>query len=310
MACGHRRTCDQVFDAAVIGRAVWDSWLDVPSVAQESHSIFFGGPGANVAVHLAGLGLRCTLLTVFGDDRFSDEYRSYLQNRNVDISLGRTVRRPLPKCEMWLGQRRRYRWVDDYEGLDVLTDLRLDRVKSLTDTVFFADFPLDALRDEFLTETCYCAPGPSLAGSVRSVNKLVSLPWRVVFLNRSEAGFCEAHLGADLALVSTRGVSRTWIVTRGTEPTILFENGRVSEFPVAETDCVSSVGGGDAFAAGVVAALHRGYDVGGAINVGQAAARIIVQEIGCQSSRLTWSAVARGSRRKGIKNAGLSEAPG
>lgn len=55
-------------------------------------SISFGGVGRNIAENLAHLGCNVRFVSVFGDDMFSRMLVQDLENKEIDISLSKTVR--------------------------------------------------------------------------------------------------------------------------------------------------------------------------------------------------------------------------
>jgi sugar/nucleoside kinase (ribokinase family) len=271
-------------DIAVAGRAVRDVWHDTG----ESTVTTFGGPAANIAYNLGCLGLRCALATVFGADTFSRRYRRRLQARGVDLRCSKATGQALPTCETWLGPHREYAWRHGNDGLAPLAVLRVDGLKELAATVIFGDLPLFVLNGRHLATTSYWAPGGAVFTDVRWVRQAARLRWGVVFLNCKEAAYVEACVGRDLRSLSTARPATTWIVTNGQEPTRMYRSGRVMSFPVEPTRVVNASGGGDAFAAGVAAALHQRLGIRSAIIVGQAAAAITVRELSAQATQLNW----------------------
>ncbi|CAK9439938.1 uncharacterized protein LODBEIA_P40380 [Lodderomyces beijingensis] len=81
---------------------------------------------------------------------------------------------------------------------------------------------------------------------------------------------------------------RTVIFTQGTDPTITVTQGKDGELqvetypvkPLAKEDVVDTNGAGDAFAAGFIASLVQGKDLADAVDVGQWAAALSIQEVG------------------------------
>jgi sugar/nucleoside kinase (ribokinase family) len=71
-------------------------------------------------------------------------------------------------------------------------------------------------------------------------------------------------------------------------PTELYHHGSKTTHPVPPATVVNAIGGGDAFAAGVVAGLETGHEIRHAIMIGQAAAGIIVEQLACQLDRVNW----------------------
>lgn len=121
-----------------------------------------------------------------------------------------------------------------------------------------------------------------------------------VIANESEAAsFAELHnlscakddveaIAKEVAkLPKVSSAPRTVVFTQGTQPTITvtYKDGEfeVNKYPVralADDKIVDTNGAGDAFAAGFVASLVQGKPVADAVDVGQWAASISIQEVG------------------------------
>lgn len=78
--------------------------------------------------------------------------------------------------------------------------------------------------------------------------------------------------------------ARLVLITRGSLPTVVAENGQLKEYPVLPIDSseiVDTNGAGDAFVGGFLSALVRGKTTAECIRAGQYAARVILQQPGC-----------------------------
>jgi adenosine kinase len=117
-----------------------------------------------------------------------------------------------------------------------------------------------------------------------------------VFGNESEAkAFGEVHgvAGGSVqdvalyiaALPKARGLfSRTVVITQGSAPTIVVDNGVLHEFPVPplrDEEIVDFNGAGDAFVGGFHAATIRGCTLPKRIEAGNFAAQTIIKVSGC-----------------------------
>lgn len=88
-----------------------------------------------------------------------------------------------------------------------------------------------------------------------------------------------------LSLVPTKkGKKRTIVITQGKDPTIVCNNGIVTEYPVppvAAEKIVDTNSAGDAFVGGFLAALSKGHDVEKCCAAGNYSAGTIIQHSGC-----------------------------
>ncbi len=269
----------------VIGRAVWDDWQDLPEAAPNAR---FGGAAANVAIHLARLGVNAELLTSFGSDSFSSEYEKRLQNVGVSVSRSIRVLHPLPRVRSWWTKQvyiwDQGAWLHDLIALDVTSVLKPHQI------AFFGDYPLSFFPVEKGTRVQFAAPQDTLKLGLTTVEDLLRHHWTCVFLNSEEAEIVSAHT----CISSLSELRReTWLVTNGPNDTVAYVNGQISLHSPIRCNCVDPVGGGDAFAAGVVAALVRQMDLETAIRVGHICSSIIVQQFGCQSDEFSWQFVTQ-----------------
>lgn len=266
---------------AVLGRAVWDDWEDAVDDAPAKN---FGGAAGNVAFHLANLGLHVRLATAFGMDENSVTYQRYLAAKGIDLRASIQKTRPLPRCRIRLKEHT-YSWADNDDGFESLPLVDVASATRDCDAVFFADFPLGRVPQFPMGQRLYAAPQHTLSKGFTTVNDLTRLKWEAVFLNRKEAD--ELERKCPVSVLSAR-VPGYWIVTDGARPTELYHHGSKTTHPVPPATVVNAIGGGDAFAAGVVAGLETSHEIRYAIMIGQAAAGIIVEQLSCQSDRVNW----------------------
>lgn len=77
---------------------------------------------------------------------------------------------------------------------------------------------------------------------------------------------------------------RVAVITQGTDPTIVAEDGKVTEFPIisiAKEKLVDTNAAGDAFVGGFLSQLVLGKDISECVRAGNYAANVIIQRSGC-----------------------------
>lgn len=120
--------------------------------------------------------------------------------------------------------------------------------------------------------------------------------WDYVIGNETEAlAYAESHgletkdikeIAKHLAALPkvNKNRERVAIITQGTHPTIVAENGKeVQEFPIHPIDksqIVDTTGAGDAFAGGFTAGLVAGESLARCVDQGQWLAKLSIQELG------------------------------
>jgi sugar/nucleoside kinase (ribokinase family) len=264
----------------VLGRAIWDDWQDLEHQANAN----FGGSGANIAVHLAHLGLDVTLHTVLGTCWRSRVYAERL--RMVGVATEHVVYddAPLTRCILYR-EKSEFSWGDGGDGLSKLAALNPLHSTDSFDAVIVADYPVDALSASAAQGTFWClGPHQSVLTCASTIDGISRLPWTRLFTNRREA-----QLLSGLGLRS----GQRWIITNGPLPVIVLEpEQEMEEYIVPPASLRCPVGGGDAFLAGYVAAELRGYGASACVTAGLNAAKQIVESDYCQQVDLSWKFVA------------------
>jgi adenosine kinase len=120
--------------------------------------------------------------------------------------------------------------------------------------------------------------------------------WDIIFGNETEAeAFSKANnFGTtDLKEIATKMAalpkandkrSRIVIITHGSEPTIVYHDDKITEFPVdlvPDDQIVDTNGAGDAFVSGFLAEFVAGRPLKECLHAGQWAAKVIIQHEGC-----------------------------
>lgn len=229
-----------------------------------------------MAVLLAQLGLRCTFATAFGSDERSAMYREYLSDIGVDLGFAIETEWDLPRCIFLPGNR--YMFADGRTGLEDLCQLDVCSAASMSGVTVAVEVPISRLGLE--PSACYLSP--QLLVERPGLAAIAHHDWRAVFLSRTEMRGLEEEGGPSLQEMSLRHPTTRWIVTDEARPTRVFQAGTVRIHEVPRTECTSSVGGGDAFAAAYCAAELRGWDEEGCCQFGHTLAGAVVRQIGCQ----------------------------
>lgn len=267
-----------MFDVVVIGRTVWDHWLIDASDLRPGNLDAYGGPGANVAVHLAGLGLRVALVSVLGTDARSDEYRRHLSSVGVDCRYVASSNGRIATCEISPGKH--YGWVGDNIGLPSDVVPWAD-ILPWTRAVFCAEVTR-GLEPGVFAGHSYWSPQLALRRPAEFEFAEVQSGWRAAFFNKGEAELLSLHFGAPFDVLSRESPETTWLVTNESSPTTTSVGEIRRNYAVPKTKVRVSIGGGDAFAAAYCAADLKGYGQEEAVRLGHALAREVVAQVGCQ----------------------------
>jgi adenosine kinase len=250
-----------------------------------------GGCAPNIAYTLALLGERPTVMATVGQD-FS-EYRGWLESVGVDTSATAEIG-------------------DDFtSSFFVNTDLDNNQIASFyagamarADQLSFHDLDAKSIQIAIISPN---AP-PAMCKYARECQKM-GIPFiydpsqQIVRLTRDEllAGIRGARMlivnDYEFSLIqNTTGLSegelltlpRSTIVTRGAEGSTIYDGGRQYSIPVAPAVCLCEpTGVGDAYRAGVIKGLLRGYPWEVVGRVGALAATYVLEQYGTQNHRYT-----------------------
>ena len=259
-----------------------------------------GGCAANVAVDLVKLGVPAGVVGCVGDDVFGRVVAEMLGERQVDVS-GLRVRPGMDTSQTLIvnvaGQDRRFIHTFGANAAFEATDIPLEATEAgvlylggylLMEKVRPADLAAvfaRARQKGLQTVLDVVTPGP--ADYLPRLEPV--LPEVDVFLpNDHEAGLISG-LSDPLAQAELfhRLGAKTVIITQGDRGSVLVGEGlklRAGSFPVALVD---GTGGGDAFAAGYIAGILRGWGPEDCLRIASAVGASCVRAIGTTAGVFT-----------------------
>jgi 5-dehydro-2-deoxygluconokinase len=295
-------------DVAILGRIGYDLYArehDRPLPQVESFSRHLGGSSANIAVGLARLGLSVGIISCVGDDALADYLLPFLESEGVDATLVRRVAgygTSLCLTEVSPPDRfpqvfYRHRPADSQVTVgaaekDCITKARM----FVTNGTSLAASPareatVEALQTaraaglRTILDVDYRAsswPSPEEAG--RQARR--ALAWTDVVLgNEEELALLtgEREAAAQVRAVLDGGVSL--LVSKLGANGVRADTGHESfTAPPVPVKVVSAIGAGDAFASGLLYALHRGLPLAECLRWGNAAAAIVVGRVSCSDA--------------------------
>lgn len=263
-----------------------------------------GGKGANQAVALAQLGCRPALVGVVGDDRHADEVLARAVADGIDTCA--VVRRAGVRTGLIVDVvdgDGHWRYLQDLPPGTLLTAADVDAAAE----VLAAARTVAVQLQQPLDAVCAAADHARRAGAAVVLDGAPPDPdVRADLLARADvlrADDTEAALWADADIASAADALRVAraLLARGPRMVVLgagsegnavaWPGGEVV-IPLGDVEVVDTTGAGDAFTAGIVAALHRGPEA--AARYGSAAAALTVGHAGGRP-RLSPEAVSRGA---------------
>ena len=289
----------------IIGRVGIDIYPDPPGTKTENAEYFIshlGGSSANIAVAISKLGGNCKILTCISDDALGRLSIKHLNNYGVDTSLVKTI-----KGEARISLAVVETTIKDHQSIiyrNGAADLFMK--KEDIDKVNFDEFSILI----FTGTTLASEPSRSAMFYAMEIAKKFNIPiildidYRPYTWKSSEeaseiylyaAKFCNVIIGNDdefgiLAKDYNKGIkiakelnntSKIIIYKKGDKGSLTFNNDLVIKKGIFNVDALKPTGAGDAFMGGFIGGLLNGNSLDFSIELGSAAAAIVVTKVGC-----------------------------
>lgn len=264
-----------------------------------------GGVATNVARSVRKLGLKTSLIGAVGSDGAATSLAARLKADGIDLALadradyltGQYIALHNPDGSLAAA------CVDDRILSEAAPHLFQDQITRLKETqpdaLWFVDANLPA--DMLEAVTAGLDPSRTIANAVSEAKapRLRPVVSRLscLMLNRGEA-IALTRLAdttsSETLMKALRGMgARQVVLTEGASGVLVHDGKTMARFDALKTGVVDVTGAGDALAAGIIAALARGYRLMEALPVGLKAAALTLGSTGALADTLTWEAVAR-----------------
>ena len=302
-------------DAIILGRIGYDLYSEEPNVPLPQvrrFSRYLGGSSANMAVGLARQGIRVGMVGSLGDDSLSDFLIEFLRQEKVDTAHVQRIPGYLPSlCLTEVTPPDRFPQVF-YRRDPVDTMLRATS----------GDLDYVASGRMFITNGTSLCASPSRESTYRALERAKQAGCRVVldvdyrsmsWETAEEAGlavrlalpFVDVLIGNQLELKLVAGdndldrarekllkAGVPMLVSKlGDEGTCVWTEGEPVFLPPCPVEVVSTIGAGDGFASGFLAALLRGLPIRDCLRYGNASAAIVVSRLSCSEAMPTLTEV-------------------
>ncbi|MCC7234390.1 MAG: 5-dehydro-2-deoxygluconokinase [Bryobacterales bacterium] len=302
-------------DAIVLGRIGYDFYSeepDVPLAQVRTFSRYLGGSSANMAVGLARQGVRVGMIAALGADALSDFLLNFLQKEKVDTSHVQRVKGYLPSLAIT-----EITPPDHFPQVFYRHDPADVMLRATADDLDYA-----ASGRMFITNGTSLCASPSRESTYRALERAKQAGLRVVFdvdyramswSSPDEAGlavrlalpFIDVLIGNQPELMLVAGSDDldsararllkagvpTLVSKLGNEGTCVFTEGEPVFLPPCKVEVLSTIGAGDGFASGFLAALLRGASLQECLRYGNASAAIVVSRLSCSEAMPTLAEV-------------------
>jgi len=247
-----------------------------------------GGCAASIAVNSRRLGLRTGIMSVLGTDDFSQQYRQFLSQNGIDVSLVSDCLETLPVCEVTSKDNSisSSTWNDNgcHSAMDLLPIDRKMREYSLVHLVSCPPRLARRISDIPLLRLSY-EPGPMLMVDTAYFDPAVRDRSDFVFFNQEEFEVVLNSLNTSNPSEIVKDSGRVVVVTRDEQGSDIYylEDGvlKIDHIDALLADkIVDHTGAGDCYKSGFFATYLRGKNISEACKIGAVAGCLCVSQKG------------------------------
>ncbi|MEY3608974.1 MAG: hypothetical protein RLZZ447_1762 [Verrucomicrobiota bacterium] len=268
--------------------------VPVIDIARDSWT---AGGAANVALNLASLGARCTVVGHFGADESGQRLEGLLRERGIDTVSTPGKAPTIVKTRVLVRQQQLCRL--DREAAPAAYAISVERLAALItpaldacDAVILSDYAKGILDDAVVREVTRLAraagklialdPKPRRSLAFHGLDLITPNKREALQLAGLEAAPHAPFPAAEVcARLHERYATRHLVVTLGEEGMLLSAGGKVRKvIPTAAREVFDVSGAGDTALAGLVLALAAGASLETAAHFANAAAGVVVGKLG------------------------------
>lgn len=276
---------------SIVGHTALDYIVDVEKIAGKNESSpvigyeeYPGGGAANIAVAISKLGGKSRLISPVGTDFASSGYEKLLTEAHVDLSrLYRLENQKISKAFIFTDtedNQTTYFYWGASSKLKELEPEPVDFVHLATaDCVYNAKIAQIAGFVSF-------DPGQDLVTYSKENLEIILDHTDILFANRHEIRRVSEITGKSFS--ELKSMIDIIVVTYDSEGSRIYTNEEEFIIPVVSVKAVDPTGAGDAYRAGFLLALTRGYSLSTCGEIGSTVASFVVQTQGCQTGLPTW----------------------
>lgn len=276
---------------SVVGHTALDYIVDVEKISGKNESSpvtdyeeYPGGGAANIAIAIAKLGGKSQLISPVGTDFTSSGYEKLLNEANVDLShLYRIKDRKISKAFIFTDREDNQATYFYWGASSKFKELEPESVDfvhlATADSVYNAKLAQIAGFVSF-------DPGQDLITYSKENLELILTHTDILFANRHEIKRVSEMTGKSFS--ELKAMIDIIVVTYDAQGSRIYTDKEEFVVPVVPVKAVDPTGAGDAYRAGFLLALTRGYSLFTCGKIGSIVASFAVQTRGCQTSLPTW----------------------
>ena len=276
---------------SIVGHTALDYIVDVEKIAGKNESSpvtdydeYPGGGAANIAAAITRLGGMSQLISPVGKDFASSGYEKILTDAHVDLSrLYRLDDQKISKAFIFTDEEHNQTTYFYWGASSKFKELEPEPVDfvhlATADSVYNAKLARIAGFVSF-------DPGQDLVTYLQDNLELVLANTDILFANRHEIRRVSEMTGKSFS--ELKAMIDVIVVTYDSKGSTIYTNEGEFEIPVVSVKAVDPTGAGDAYRAGFLLALTRGYSLPTCGKIGSTVASFVVQARGCQTNLPTW----------------------
>lgn len=276
---------------SIVGHTALDYIVDVEKIVGKNESSpvtdyeeYPGGGAANIAVAITRLGGKSQLISPVGKDFASSGYEKILTDAHVDLSrLYRLDDQKISKAFIFTDKEHNQTTYFYWGASSKFKELEPEPVDfvhlATADSVYNAKLAQIAGFVSF-------DPGQDLVTYSKENLELVLANTDILFANRHEIRRVSEMTGKSFS--ELKAMIDVIVVTYDSKGSTIYTNEGEFEIPVVSVKAVDPTGAGDAYRAGFLLALTRGYSLPTCGKIGSTVASFVVQARGCQTNLPIW----------------------
>ena len=253
-----------------------------------SNQTFFGGAAGGIVLNLAKFNLNVGILSVLGNDKFSQKYLEEFKKFKADLSLLIFSKNKISELTVIkdnnLEEGRDFK---DFGNFEALANFKPDIKKlNVFDFLHVVNAPrnlCDYLSKNFKGEISYC-PGAFLVRDINSLSEKLLLKTNFLFCNEEEFKILEKNFNfKDLFEKKLKLIC----VTKAKKGLVLLEKEKetnISPVLIKKEKIIDTTGAGDAVVVGFIKSLIKNHTYKQALIEGQKLSAKVIQKYGGQIS--------------------------
>jgi ribokinase len=276
---------------SIVGHTALDYIVDVEKIVGKNESSpvidyeeYPGGGAANIAAAIAKLGGKSQLISPVGTDFASSGYEKILTDVHVDLSrLYRLENQKISKAFIFTdmeGNQTTYFYWGASLKFKELEPEPVDFVHLAT-----ADCVYNAKISQIANFVSF-DPGQDLVTYSKENLETILSHTDILFANRHEIQRVMEMTGKNFS--ELKSLIDIIVVTYDSKGSRIYTDEEEFAIPVVSVKAVDPTGAGDAYRAGFLLALTRGYSISTCGEIGSTVASFAVQARGCQTDLPTW----------------------